>query len=136
MQQQPRHNLSKQERMASRKLMEQLFAGGRRSMSAFPLRAVFMTTGRAGGEPPVQVLVSVPKRHFKRAVRRNRAKRQMREAYRLNKHILWQALQGQPGKQVAVAFLWQSDRPHASREVAASMASLLGRMAEKIGAQP
>lgn len=122
--------------MTSRKLMERLFAGGRRSMSAFPLRAVFMTVDRAEGEPPVQVMVSVSKRHFKRAVRRNRAKRQVREAYRLGKHKLWQAMQGKPGKQLAVAFLWQSDKPHASREVADSMASLLSRMAEKIGAQP
>ena len=35
-----------------------------------------------------QVLVSVSKRNFKRAVDRNRLKRQIREAYRLNKHLL------------------------------------------------
>ena len=35
-----------------------------------------------------QVLFSVPKRHFKRAVDRNKIKRQLREVYRLNKSIL------------------------------------------------
>ena len=35
-----------------------------------------------------RILVSVPKRHFKRAVKRNLLKRRIREAYRLNKTIL------------------------------------------------
>ena len=32
-------------------------------------------------------MVSVPKKHFKRAVRRNLLKRRMREVYRLNKEL-------------------------------------------------
>lgn len=101
-------------------------------MSAFPLRVVFMTRERAEGEPPVQVLVSVSKRHFKRAVKRNRVKRQIREAYRLNKYILWDALQDRPDTAVAVAFLWLADELHDSQSVTASVMSLLRRIAEKI----
>lgn len=127
-----RYTFTKQERITSRKLMEQLFGGGRRSMSAFPLRAVYMTMERAQGDAPVQVMVSVSKRHFKRAVKRNRVKRQIREAYRLNKHILWNALQDKPGTAVAVAFLWLADELYDSSSVAASVTALLRRMAEKI----
>lgn len=127
-----RYTFTKQERITSRKLLEQLFMGGHRSMSAFPLRVVFMTRERAEGEPPVQVLVSVSKRHFKRAVKRNRVKRQIREAYRLNKYILWDALQDRPDTAVAVAFLWLADELHDSQSVTASVTSLLRRIAEKI----
>ena len=127
-----RYTFTKQERITSRKLLEQLFMGGHRSMSAFPLRVVFMTMERAEGEPPVQVLVSVSKRHFKRAVKRNRVKRQIREAYRLNKYILWDALQDRPDTAVAVAFLWLADELHDSKSVTASVTSLLRRIAEKI----
>ena len=129
---QPRHTFSKQERMTSRKLMEQLFAGGRSSMSAFPLRAVFMTMAREEGAAPVQVLISVSKRHFKRAVKRNRVKRQIREAYRLNKHILWEALASKPTEALAVALLWQADDLRDTAEVERSLVSLLHRMAEKL----
>lgn len=118
--------------MTSRKLMEQLFAGGHRSMSAFPLRAVYMTVPVASGSAPVQVLVSVSKRHFKRAVKRNRAKRQVREAYRQNKHIILDALHDRPGVGVAVAFLWLADTLHDSRDVAFAMSSLLRRISEKL----
>jgi ribonuclease P protein component len=41
---------------------------------------------------PVTVVVSVPKRLFKRAVDRNLLKRRIREAYRLNKHVLYDQL--------------------------------------------
>lgn len=129
---QPRHTFSKQERMTSRKLMEQLFAGGRRSMSAFPLRAVFMTVAREEGAAPVQVLISVSKRHFKRAVKRNRVKRQIREAYRLNKQILWEALAPKPTEALALALLWQADDLRDTAEVERSLVSLLNRIAEKL----
>ena len=85
--------LSKEERICSKKLMEQLFNGGTaRSMSSFPLRVVFTTVERQPGQPPASIIVSVPKRHFKHAVDRNRVKRQLREAYRHHKQLLVEAV--------------------------------------------
>ncbi|WP_299548986.1 ribonuclease P protein component [Seonamhaeicola sp.] len=73
----------KKEKLKSKKLIDQLFTEGQ-SVSAFPIRLVYM---KMGFEDDVMVKagVSVSKKHFKRAVDRNRIKRLLREAYRLNK---------------------------------------------------
>lgn len=78
------NTLCKAERLYSKIVIEKMFAGGAsRSFSVFPLRAVYMSVDRQ--EVPASILISVPKKRFKRAVKRNRVKRQIREAYRKNK---------------------------------------------------
>jgi ribonuclease P protein component len=123
----------KKEKLVSKKTIDALFSGGNsRSMSAYPLRVVFMRKERCETEEPAQVMVSVSKRHFKRAVKRNRVKRQIREAYRLNKHLLHEALEQKKDIAVAMAFIWQSDELAETALITEKMQSLLGRMAEKI----
>jgi len=75
---------SKIEKLKSKVLIEKLFDEGK-SVVAFPLRLVFIGTEF---DEPVKVKcgVSVSKRNFKKAVDRNRVKRLIREAYRLNKN--------------------------------------------------
>lgn len=123
----------KRERMVSRKLMETLFSGGQsRSAVVFPVRVVYMLTDRQQVGVPVQVLLSVSKRHFKRAVKRNRVKRQLREAYRKNKHALVEAVDGcQPDKSVALAFIWLADKLYDTAEVEQCVATLLKRIEER-----
>ena len=123
--------LGKEERISSRKLIDMLFNGGQsRSMVAFPLRLVYMENVREGACPPAQLLVSVPKRCFKRAVKRNRVKRQVREAYRRHKHLIWNVLPAD--RQLALAFIWLDDRLYDTAEVEHRVASLLERLAEKV----
>lgn len=123
----------KNEKLVSKKTIDALFSGGNsRSMSAYPLRVVFMRKERNETEEPAQVMVSVSKRHFKRAVKRNRVKRQIREAYRLNKHLLHEALEQKKDIAVAMAFIWQSDELAETALITEKMQSLLSRMAEKI----
>lgn len=123
----------KNEKLVSKKTIDALFSGGNsRSMSAYPLRVVFMRKERNETEEPAQVMVSVSKRHFKRAVKRNRVKRQIREAYRLNKHLLHEALEQKKDTAVAMAFIWQSDELAETALITEKMQSLLSRMAEKI----
>ena len=128
------HSLGKEERMSSMKLIEKLFQGGHsRSMTVFPLRLVYMKYEREGACPPAKMLVSVPKRCFKRAVKRNRVKRQMREAYRRHKYILWDAMAKNDDNQnaMALAFIWLDDKLYDSTAVEHSVKLLLERVAEK-----
>ena len=62
--------------------------------------------------PPCQAGVSVSKRHFKRAVDRNKIKRKIREAYRLNKHDFVYSLKKE-GKRVAIMMIFSGkEMPH------------------------
>lgn len=123
--------LGKEERITSRKLIDMLFNGGQsHSMAAFPLRLVFGEKEREGACPPAQMLVSVPKRCFKRAVKRNRVKRQVREAFRHHKHLIGDVLP--TDRQLALAFIWLDDRLYDSAEVEQRVVSLLERLAEKM----
>ena len=76
----------KAEHLTSRREIEALFSKGSMAAYKFPLRAIFHISNSES--VPVKVLISVSKRHFKHAVDRNRAKRQIREAYRLHKQVL------------------------------------------------
>ena len=122
---------SKKERIVSKKLIEQLFSkGNSHSTSAFPLRIVYMEKEREEGEEPVLVLISVSKRHFKRAVKRNRVKRQIRESYRHHKNILAERVP--EGKQLAIAFIWLADDLCESTRVEKSVRHLLEKTSDRV----
>ena len=124
---------NKNERIVSRKLMDNLFTGNRsHSLAAFPLKAVFAEKESLPGEEPVQILVSVPKKRFKHAVDRNRVKRQVREAYRLQKHLLIEQLAA--GQAVVIAFIWLSDNHFPSSEIHSRVKSLLLRIRKSVSA--
>ena len=80
-----RFTLGKNERLKRRKIIEQLFNKGK-NINAFPFRAHYMP-GSVQAEA-LQAGFTVSSRHFKRAADRNRIKRLMREAWRLQKNNL------------------------------------------------
>ena len=82
----PDFSFKKAERLCSKKQIEKLFSEGN-SFLYYPLKVVY--TDIDFPEPfPAKAAFSVSKKRFKNAVRRNLIKRRMREAYRLNKHLL------------------------------------------------
>jgi ribonuclease P protein component len=81
-----RNTLKKEERISAQKEIDLLFEKGA-SFVSFPLRVVYLREKPLSGAPSA-ILVSVPKKKFKRAVKRNRLKRLVKEAYRRNKHPL------------------------------------------------
>lgn len=82
-------SFNRSESLKSRKRIRALFESGE-SLHRYPLRLVWRVAA-AGQLSPIQVAFSVPKRRFKRAVKRNRIKRLMREAYRLQKQAWYAA---------------------------------------------
>lgn len=122
-----RSTLSKSERLNKKKIIDKMFSGGARSFSVFPLRVVYLPEEEL--EESVAILVSVSKRRFKRAVKRNRVKRQIREAYRKNKYTLLKVLQ-EKEKKLAVAFIYLSDRLTDSAQIEERMKIALARIAE------
>ena len=81
-----RKRLRKFERLSSKKQIQTLFTEGKSfNVPPFAVRYTKLADQELNSH---QILVSVSKRNFKRAVDRNRIKRQIREAYRLNKHLL------------------------------------------------
>jgi ribonuclease P protein component len=117
--------------MVSLKLIESLFGGGcSQSVAAFPLRAVYMLSERQPNDAPVQLLISVPKKRFKHAVDRNRVKRQVREAFRQYKDLLWQVVPEE--QRLLLAFIWLSDEHRPSKEVTQRVVGLMKRISEKM----
>jgi ribonuclease P protein component len=58
-----------------------------KSFNSFPFKIVWLETVQSPA--PVQIVISVPKRSFKKAVDRNKIKRQVRDIYRRNKAKLY-----------------------------------------------
>lgn len=81
------YKLTKEEKLCSRTRIELLFAEGK-SFAQFPLRIVYRIHDKTSPDEQPQFFISVPKRKFKRAVKRVWLRRRIREAYRLNKHLL------------------------------------------------
>lgn len=118
------HGFSKAEHLCLQRDIDALFDAPTGSANAYPLRCIWRTLSAEGGEgeaaPRTQVLISVAKRHLHHAVDRNRAKRQVREAYRLQK----QQLAGR----YHIAFIWLADAPQPSAKVHQAMGRLLHRI--------
>ncbi len=111
------YTFSKEERLSWKRHIDLLFEKGE-SFIAFPLRVIFFIYDKEH-PVPASVLVSVPKKRIKRAVKRNLLKRRIREAYRLRKSDLTDDLVA-GNKTMFIAFLYvdKEVRPYADIEKA------------------
>ena len=94
----------KGEKLCGVKTISDLFSGGK-PINLPPLRVIYRVMPEDPSLEPVRVLISVPKRYFRKAVDRNLIKRRIREAYRKNKLPLVSSLPGS-GKRIDMAIIW------------------------------
>jgi len=115
----------KDEILRKNKLIEQLFAEGN-SFFIHPFKVFYLVTPLETTYP-VQILITVGKRVFRFAVKRNRVKRQIREVYRLNKHTLYEHLAGQK-KQCVLAIIYTSNNHIPTEDLDIKIKAVVNRL--------
>lgn len=133
MSEQKTFTLPKQERLCSRTLIEQLFLGHSQHQKEWPVRVVYQVVKRKDeDDAQTEVLMSVSKRYFKRAVKRNLVKRQLRESYRLHKAILTDVLALHPDTKILIAFIWLSGQTYDSAKVEKAVKAVLEKIVDSL----
>ncbi len=113
----------KSQKLKSSKTIEKLFLEGK-THSKFPIKFFFIPNENLEGN---LAAFAVPKRNFKLAVERNRIKRQLREAYRLNKHITDEI----HGKKFVMLFLYLGKVKPQYAELEKTMVKLLKKLRDE-----
>lgn len=118
---QSEYSFSKSEKLTGKKKIEELFRSG----SSFYLDD-FQIKYRLGRDEETnhRLLITVPKKNFKRAVDRNLLKRRIREAYRLNKKLL---LQEGDNEFFYIAFIYLSKNILSFKEIENQLIGCLKR---------
>jgi ribonuclease P protein component len=102
------YSFRKEERLSSKKIIKELFDKGS-SFYLFPFKVIYLENSFSKPEQSQahQVLITVPKRKFKKAVARNRIRRQIKECYRLQKRLIApDTIQ----KSLWIAFIYTTDK--------------------------
>lgn len=120
----------KKEHLYGEKVIENLHTTGS-SFLVYPLRVVYLNVSQPDEQIPVRVMIGVSKKKFKKAVDRNRAKRLMREAYRLNKSSLVSIIKKEEVK-IYLSFQYIADEMLTFDEISTKMQKALDRLTKII----
>ncbi|WP_109831375.1 ribonuclease P protein component [Reichenbachiella versicolor] len=126
------YSFPKKERISSKKLIDALFNKGA-SFHIYPFMIKYLPNSEVDAVCH-QVLVSVSKKRFKRAVDRNRVKRLVKEAYRLNKpHHLQKA---KSGNYWLIAYIYVGKKIHSYQMIEKKLIESFHRLAAKDSENP
>lgn len=122
--------LTKEERLSSKTLISNLFTKGN-SFVCYPFRVVYSFTSPEAQTVSSSMFVSVPKKKFKRAVKRNLIRRRTKEAYRLNKNILIESLK-EKDIRISMAILYLDKEIKDYHEIEKSIKDMLYKLRNKV----
>jgi len=120
--------LTKDERLRSKRIVERLFTTGK-SVFIYPFKIFYFSENELSANQ-VQVLITVSKRNFKKAVDRNRIKRLIREAYRKNKYGLCDQLK-RHNKSMAIGLIYVGETILSYQEIERKLILILQRLIEQ-----
>jgi ribonuclease P protein component len=120
-----RNTFRKPEKICNQNQIDSLFKEGR-SLKSGLFRLLFVETEKSGNTP-VQLLIAVPKKHLRHAVDRNRMKRLIREAYRVNKHKIIEVY-NRRGKHCDLAVIFNGVKCVSQAETSVAINELLDRL--------
>jgi len=123
-----RFGLGKEERLKRQRLIDELFSGGKR-LSVPPISVSYQF--QKGDSTTLLAGVGAPKKNFKKAVDRNRIKRLLREAYRLQKGHLLEAMK-QRGVCGHVFFIYNGTELPTFPVISEAMLFCLARLQQKL----
>ena len=115
------NTLSKKERLCGKSSISRLLAEGKHG-SVPGIR--YLCLNNTGSEK-VRIMVSVPKKLFKRAVKRNLLKRRIRESYRRQKSTLI------PGQGIDILFMYSTKDILTYEEIYTAVGEILGKVNRK-----
>lgn len=120
-----RYTFKKAERVTGTKRVDAIFATGE-SFISYPLRVVYQQHEQST-TPRCSILVTVPKKRIKKAVHRNRIKRLIREAYRLNRNLTQNI--DISDKSLDIAFVYVKDTASDYADIEKAMKKALNQIA-------
>lgn len=126
------YTLPRSERLRSLKAIRRLFGEGH-SGFVYPFRYVWIADRRAGEAEGrgIEAMFSVPKKFHKRANKRNLLKRRTREAYRLNREALSQAV-AERDVTLDIAFVYSTKECHSHKTITNALQRILEQVCEHL----
>lgn len=128
-----RNTFPKKEHLCGKLLVDALYEKGE-AFFVYPFRVVYRNVSQSEGDVAILCMAGVSKRKLKKAVDRNYVKRQIREAYRNNKHDLWDVMQSR-GEQLHLSFNFIGEKSEKTSLIERQMKKSLKKLVEIISKQ-
>lgn len=128
-----RNSLKKSERLKSTRLIGELVSSGH-SFIVMPFKTYWKISTNTDHDRQARIAVIVPSKNFKRSVDRNLIKRRMREAYRINKHNLYQYLSVH-NLQLMFVLLYLPRTIYSFQQIEESVKKIIGTFIDQLRSQ-